>query len=57
MTSYLSIKQALKLLTLMRSQRLTKKERDSVNTAIIELKRACVDPGYRASLNVEVGDK
>ncbi len=52
MTTYLSIKQALKLLTLMRSQRLTKEERDRVNAAIMDLKRALVDPEYRASLEV-----
>tara|TARA_R100000005_G_scaffold96148_1_gene81020 strand:- start:1912 stop:2085 length:174 start_codon:yes stop_codon:yes gene_type:complete len=51
-TTYLSIKQALKLLTLMRSQRLTKEERDRVNAAIMDLKRALVDPEYRASLEV-----
>mgnify|MGYP003111111257 CR=1 FL=1 len=50
MTTYLSIKQALKLLTMMRNQRLTKEERDKVNAAIMELTRASVDPEYRASL-------
>lgn len=52
MTTYLSIKQALKLLTLIRSQRLTKEERDKVNAAIMDLRRASVDPEYRASLEV-----
>ena len=53
MTTYISIKKALTLLTLMRSQRLTKEERDRVNAAIIDLTRASIDPEYRASLEAD----
>ena len=52
MTTYISIDSALKLLTLFRSQRLTKEERKNVNAAIIDLERASVDPEFKASLEV-----
>ncbi len=50
MTTYISIDSALKLLTLFRSQRLTKEERKNVNAAIMDLERALVDPEFKASL-------
>ena len=52
MTTYISIDSALKLLTLFRSQRLTKEERKNVNAAIIDLERASVVPEFNASLEV-----
>ena len=50
----ISIKSALKLLTLFRSQRMTKEERGRVDSAIAQLSRAQVDPEYRAYLHTPV---
>ena len=54
MTTMISIKSALKLLTLFRSQRMTKEERGRVDSAIAQLSRAQVDPEYRAYLHTPV---
>ena len=46
MTTKLSINSALKLLTLIRSQRNTPEERERINRAIYDLTRAKEDPQY-----------
>ena len=51
MTTMISIKSALKLLTLFRSQRMTKEERGRVDSAIAQLSRAQVDPDYARYLH------
>ena len=50
----ISIESALKLLTLFRTQRITKEERERVDSAIAQLSRAQVDPEYRAYLHTPV---
>lgn len=54
MTTYISIKDAVKLLELMRSAKMTKRHREQSEAALADLRRALVDPEFRASL--EAGD-
>jgi hypothetical protein len=51
MTTLISIESALKLLTLFRTQRVTKEIRGRVDAAISQLERAQVDPDYMRQLN------
>jgi len=55
MTTMISIGSALKLLTLFRTQRLTKEIRGRVDAAISQLERAQVDPDYMRQLNSGTG--
>ena len=52
MTGLISIKQALSILMLFRTQRLTTEERGRIESAIQQLSRAQVDPEYRAWLHI-----
>jgi len=52
MTGLISIKQALSILTLFRTQRLTAEERERIDSAIYQLGRAQVDPEYREWLHL-----
>ena len=54
MKDHISIKAALSILTLFRTQRLTKEERERIDIAIHQLSRAQVDPEYRAYLHTPV---
>ena len=49
----ISIDSALKLLTLFRTQRLTKETRERVAATIEQLKKAQVDPDYMRQLHAE----
>tara|TARA_R110000751_G_scaffold35325_2_gene86835 strand:- start:207 stop:407 length:201 start_codon:yes stop_codon:yes gene_type:complete len=49
----ISIDSALKLLSLFRTQRLTKEERERVGDTISQLRRAQVDPDYMRQLNAK----
>ncbi len=51
MTQFVPIDGALKLLTLMRYQRLDPETRQRINKAIKDLTRAQFDPEYRAYLH------
>ena len=51
MNGLISIKRALTLLTLLRTQRLAPEERERIDSAIEQLTRAQVDPGYRRWLH------
>ena len=52
--SLIKIEDALRLLTLFRSQRLTTEERERIDSAIEELSRAQVDPAYKRWLHTPV---
>ena len=49
----ISIDSALKLLSLFRTQRLTKEERERVGDTISQLRRTQVDPDYMRQLNAK----
>lgn len=57
MTTMISIDSALKLLTLFRSQRLTKEEGERVDDTISQLRRAQVDPAYMRQLHTKPAPK
>ena len=57
MKDLIPISAALKILTLFRKQRLTREERDRVNSAIAQLSRAQIDPEYRAWLHLPKRDR
>ena len=57
MTTMISIDSALKLLTLFRSQRLTKEEGERVDDTISQLRRAQVDPAYMRRLHTKPAPK
>ena len=52
MRDRIPISAALKILTLFRTQRLTTEERERIETATAELRRAQVDPEFRAWLHI-----
>ena len=54
MKDHIPIDAALRLLSLFRTQRLTREERDRVGALISQLSRAQVDPEYRAYLHTPV---
>lgn len=53
MTTYVSISSALKVLTLIRSQKLEAGRREKINKAIEDLTRALHDSEFRASIQHE----
>ena len=57
MTARISMDSALKLLTLIRSQRNTPEERKRINQAIYDLTRAKEDPQYYHWLHLPVATR
>lgn len=56
MTTYISIKQAIKLIELVLGSKMTREHREQSEAALADLRRALVDPHFRAEMEAGRGE-